>query len=109
MLSGKTLASFGLLGRGIEGEEAKDRSKLMNSEDCWRVSGEAFSRGARELLHVLYRMESRAIEVSRGVLMNRAQVEGVLFSLAKLSKNRKMLGSRDSSNLRFGSLAGLEA
>jgi hypothetical protein len=44
MLSGKTLASFGLLGRGIEGEETKDRSKLMNSEDYWRVFGEAFSR-----------------------------------------------------------------
>lgn len=36
--------SFGLLGRGIEGEETKDRGKLMNSEDYWRVSGEAFSR-----------------------------------------------------------------
>ena len=44
MLSGKTLASFGLLGRGIEGEETKDKSKLMNSEDYWRVFGEAFSR-----------------------------------------------------------------
>lgn len=77
MLSGKTLASFGLLGRGIEGEETEDRSKLMNSEDYWRVSGEAFSSGAREPLHGLYRMESRAIEVSRGVPMNRAQVEGV--------------------------------
>jgi len=56
MLSGKILASFGLLGRGIEGEETTDRSKLMNSEDYWRVSGEAFSRGAREPLHGLYRM-----------------------------------------------------
>ena len=74
MLSGKTLASFGLLGRGIEGG---DRSNLMNSENYWRVSGEAFSKGAREPLHGLYRMESRAIEVSRGVPMNRAQVEGM--------------------------------
>lgn len=77
MLSGKTLASFGLLGRGIEGGETKDKSNLMNSEDYWRVSGEAFSRGAREPLHGLYRMKSRAIEASRGMPMNKAQVEGV--------------------------------
>ena len=77
MLSGKTLASFELLGRGIEGGETKDRSNLMDSEDYWRVSGEAFSKGAREPLHGLYRMKTRAIEVSGGVPMNRAQVEGV--------------------------------